>query len=238
MLSVVNLFKQNKNQMNYKKIFRLTNQYQCYIFDMDGVIVDTEPLKFLAYKEVIKKRYDIVLNDDHLWQGKSEVQVFNYWFNKYNIPEIKDLTTLIVEKRQIYKNLLQKKRYGLLLPGIKEFLELLCKSKKNVALATTSNKELQTLIFNGYNLNELFHEIVTLDEISCPKPDPEIYIKIKNNLSIAPNKCIAFEDSPAGVSAAIEAKMNVVGVLTTYPKNKLSGCIFHIKNYLNDEKGI
>ncbi len=69
------------------------------------------------------------------------------------------------------------------------------------------------------------------EDVSKHKPDPEVYLTTARNLGLAPEQCIVFEDSFSGISAALNAGMKVVGVLTSHTKEELPACNYYIEDY-------
>jgi beta-phosphoglucomutase len=219
--------------MFQKEILNLIDTSDAIIFDMDGVIAQTEPLKGLAYTSVFLHNFDITLpKNDTSWRGKSEKEVIQYWFKKFNITDYitNDINKLIKMKRSMYKDLLNSDALKSV-PGVIEFIKLLRQKNKMIGLATGSNKEEQKRIFELLSLNNAFDNILTNTDVSQPKPNPEIYLRMAQLLQTTPDKCLVFEDSPSGVKSCQSAQMNVIGVLTSYSPEHLKNCSFYIKNF-------
>lgn len=200
------------------------------VFDMDGVIVNSEPVKFLAYQEAFLALYGVLLDPhDVNWRGRSEPEVIKYWARKMKIEQDLNAEKLIEKKRSVYRRLVNDGCLELV-PGVKEFLKKVLGMKKPCGLATTSSRQDQQGIFKLFGLEPFFAVVTTLDEIKKPKPDPEVYLKTAKFLGLAPERCVAFEDSPPGYTAAKLAGMKVVCILTSYEKEAFQGR-FCIKNF-------
>lgn len=213
------------------EIRKLIDYFHCIIFDMDGVIINSEPIKYLAYQKTFLKHYGVFLSpDDVSWRGKPEKDVIKYWVEKLNIKDDADVASLTYYKRMIYRSLLQSGRVNLV-PGVKEFLGSLNYEGKQLGLATTSNRADQQAIFKLFDLGKYFNAVTTLDDITYPKPDPEIYFKTAYSLGTRPANCIVFEDSPSGVMAARTAGMQVICVLTSYKEFNFQNCSFLINSF-------
>jgi len=209
------------------------NRY-LFIFDMDGVIVNTEPLKFLAYKKVFRELYGVILDDnDVMWRGKSEKEVVKYWTSKKGIFCEIDSKEIIRKKRLFHRQLLMSNKLCLI-NGIREFISQLFKDSIKIGLATTSNKKDQRYIFKRFKLGYFFDKVVTLDDITRPKPDPEIYLKTADMLGYSHSKCIVFDDTPSGILAGIKAGMSVVAVLSSYKKKDFN----NVRYFINDFSGL
>jgi HAD superfamily hydrolase (TIGR01509 family) len=201
------------------------------IFDMDGVIVNSEPVKFLAYQEAFLALYGVLLDPhDVNWRGRSEPEVIKYWARKMKIEQDLNAEKLIEKKRSVYRRLVNDGCLELV-PGAKEFLAGMLRVKKPCGLATTSNRQDQQDIFKLFGLEPFFAVVTTIEDIKRPKPEPEIYLKTAKSLGLAPGRCIAFEDSPPGYTAAKLAGMEVVCVLTSCGKEDFEGSFFWIKNF-------
>jgi len=96
--------------------------------------------------------------------------------------------------------------------NVLELLKLLKKKEIKMAIATSNSQELVDLIFDRFNLGEYFTAICTSCEVSNGKPLPDVFLKAAEKIGIAPEKCLAFEDIPAGVLAAKRAGMTVFAI--------------------------
>lgn len=201
---------------------------QAVIFDLDGVIVDTEPLKFEAYRTVFQRNFGVQLPEtDISWRGKSEPIVMRYWLNKFGLEM--DIPTLINQKRQAYQTLLKATP---LMPtsGLSSFLEIICHAKK-CGLATGSDRLSQQTAMENLGIAPYFEAILTRDDVDQPKPNPEIYQKVSQKLGIQPENCIVFEDSPTGIAAAKAIGMYCIGLETSYTKTELAQADFIIPDF-------
>lgn len=199
---------------------------------MDGVISDTEPLKFLAYKLAFKELHEIDLpEDDHLWKGKTEPNVVKYWSDKFSIKfKENDVRKIIEKKRTIYNQIIDNGDIPQI-NGVVEFIKKLHASGKPLAVVTSSRRDSVNLVLNRLNLKDLFKVILTRDDISKLKPDPEGYLKAINHLGFSPDDCLIFEDSQSGVKAAKAAGAFCVGVLSCFTKEELGEADFWIKDF-------
>jgi HAD superfamily hydrolase (TIGR01509 family) len=214
------------------EIYRLLDSVDYVIFDCDGVIVDSEPLKYWAYYHTFMDRYQVSLSpDDVSWRGKPEVEVMNYWLAELNIEGEREVKALIAYKRQAYSDLLAKVSVALI-PGIIKFLNTLIAKGKRLGLATACRRDDQQAIFKMHHLDKYFKAVITLDDVRFPKPDPEIYLKTAARLNTKPENCLVFEDSPSGVRAAKTAGVKqVICLLTSYQESDFKGCSYFLNNY-------
>lgn len=186
---------------------------------MDGVVVDSEPVKFLAYRKVFDERFGVALpEDDITWRGKSEPEVMAHWLKRFNLPPT-DVAELVTAKREAYRALVDQGRLSTI-PGVVDFLRSLRDLGIRRGLATASNQEDKKSIFRRFDLDPLFDATVTLEEVPRSKPAPDLYLEAARRVGVSPDRCLVFEDSPSGVAAAREAGMDVVVVLTSFAPDR------------------
>ncbi len=201
------------------------------IFDMDGVICHTNPYHSKAFDQFFAKRG---LNPsqeeyaEHMF-GKSNSYILSHFLQRQISGE--ELTALENEKeglfREIYADNIEP------IPGFLTFLAALKSEGCHTGVATSAPFANLDLIMKKLAFENDMESIMSSEHVKKHKPDPEVYLKSATNLTIAPEKCIVFEDSFSGVSAAINAKMKVVGVLSSHTKDELPPCDLYIDNYLN-----
>jgi HAD superfamily hydrolase (TIGR01509 family) len=193
--------------------------YKAFIFDMDGVIADTEPLKFEAYKSIFKEKYEVELPaTDVSWRGKEEREVMRYWLNKFKLNG--QVERLIKIKRERYLQILKLKELNPV-AGVGDFIKEVKKISRTLALVTSSNKEDVDTVLKALGLEDHFRVVITLDDVDNPKPNPECYKKAIQMLGVEPRESIIFEDSPSGVLAAKLAGAVCVGIGTSFSAKDL-----------------
>lgn len=190
----------------------LDSRIKALIFDLDGVLVDTAHFHYLAWKEVCNKYdMDISLDDNQRLKGVSRTESLDIILD-INGRELKEneKQQLLVEKNQFYLSLIDTLSTSDLLPGT---LELLKSGKeKGLKIGLGSASKNAKAILNRTKIVEYFDYIVDGNMVKNSKPDPEVFELCANKLSISPEYCVVFEDSIAGVHAAIAANMSSVGV--------------------------
>ena len=177
------------------------------IFDMDGVIVDSEPLWFEAYQKVCGE-YGFAFNEelDRLVKGKSNgVKLLTV---ALNIPDkYKEFEGRVLK---VYEGLFHRKAE--LMPGALDLLGKL-KGKYRLALATSAGKKRLSSHLGKFRSLEPFFDVLTSGgEVKRSKPHPDIFLKTAKKLNVGPEECLVVEDAEAGVAAAKAAGMKVVGL--------------------------
>lgn len=206
------------------------------IFDVDGVIFDSEKLHLQAWKKVFKKR-NIFLTDEKSGVGRSDREFLFELKAKKIIPYHLDILKIQEEKLSVLIELANEKVE--IFPKTKELLVSL---KKNyiLSIASNSNKKFIMNILQSSNLIDFFASILTINDIKQPKPSPEIYLLSAQKMGLKPQECVAIEDSTFGIEAAKRAGMKCIAIAHTLPREKLQNadllleqiCIEEIEQFI------
>jgi beta-phosphoglucomutase len=183
-----------------------------YIFDLDGVIVDTAKFHFLAWQRLAKK-LDIHFSEKENEQLKGVSRVKSLekileWGNK-TISEER-FQTLMDEKNENYLMHVNQMTKADILPGVEAFLNDLKSNNHPIALGSAS-KNAKTIL-KCVNLLDSFDAIVDGNSVTKGKPNPEVFLTAARLLSTEPELCIVFEDSIAGIKAANAGNMTSIGI--------------------------
>ncbi|WP_115461108.1 beta-phosphoglucomutase [Winogradskyella aurantiaca] len=183
-----------------------------FIFDLDGVIVDTAKYHFLAWKKLAQGLgIDFTEEENEQLKGVSRVRSLEKilsWGNKTISDD--QFNRLMAEKNEDYLRYIDKMDESELLPMVKETLQFLKDSQQGISLGSASKNARH--ILDKVNVNSFFSAIVDGNDVSRAKPDPEVFLIAAKLLDIEPNQCIVFEDSVAGVQAANTAGMTSIGI--------------------------
>ena len=182
------------------------------IFDLDGVIVDTAKYHYLAWKEIADElKINFTLKDNELLKGVSRVKSFEIILEIGGIKMTnEEQEEYCHKKNNIYLEYVNKMTEDEILPGVKEFLVDAKKNGYKVALGSASKNA--QLILNNTNMKKYFDVIIDGEKVVKAKPDPEVFVKGAYELGLTNEECIVFEDASAGVEAAHNANMIVVGI--------------------------
>lgn len=181
-----------------------------YIFDMDGLLVDTEPLWRKAEIEIFN-RIGVPMTEERCktMMGRRIDDVVNHWFDVYSVSEI-DPRVIVLEIQDKMEALI---RSGIeLLPGIKETLDQLKNKNYPIALASSSSRQLINAVIETTQIADYFQVICSGENEVYSKPHPAIFLTAAKKLNIEPSKLIVFEDSLHGVIAAKAAGMQVIAI--------------------------
>lgn len=198
------------------------------IFDVDGVIFDSEVLHKIAWEDVLSK-YRIMLDENDYLEGIgiSDKDFLEKLKKENKIPS--DINTEILISQKIIK-LLEISRNGVKpFPGISELIDTLSK-KYLLAVASNSHKEFITNLLKNSGFSRFFSVVLGYQDISRPKPAPDIYIKCSKQLNVQCSSCCVVEDSPAGIRAAKNAGMHCIGISSIIERSLLSDADLIIDN--------
>ena len=183
-----------------------------FIFDLDGVIVDTAKYHFLAWKRLAKSLdIDFTEEENEQLKGVSRVKSLEKilsWGNK-TISEDK-FTELMGKKNEEYLSYIAEMGSDEILPDVPRVLEALIEKQQPISLGSAS-KNARTIL-ERVDLKKYFDAIVDGNDVSKAKPDPEVFLIAAKLLDMKPENCIVFEDSVAGVEAANTANMISIGI--------------------------
>jgi beta-phosphoglucomutase family hydrolase len=183
------------------------------IFDMDGVMVDSNPVHREAWV-AFNRRYGLETTPAMLERmyGKRNDEIIRDYFGDGLGPE--EVAARSRAKEELYREMAGSRIEQMLVPGLRAFLD----RYRAAPMAVASNAEPENVAFvlDRAGLKPYFRVVVDGHQAVHPKPHPDIYLRAAVLLEVAPANCIVIEDSPTGVAAAKAAGMRVIGLRTTY----------------------
>ena len=180
------------------------------IFDMDGVIVDTEPVhKYAYFKHFQELGIDVSEELYATFTGNSTRNVFQKLKDQFQLNQ--EVEDLILRKRSLFNDAFDTKPDLELISGVYDLIVDLHKNEIELILASSASKGTIERVFNRFKLNDFFSHKVSGEDFPKSKPDPTIFIHAAS-LSINPKEeCIVIEDSTNGVKAAVGAGIYCLG---------------------------
>ena len=197
------------------------------ILDLDGVICDTAHFHFLAWHRLAAEYgYELTQADNEQLKGVSRADSLTFILGLAN----KTLSTEqfnedLRRKNEWYLDLVKDMGPLDVLPGVPSFFAEVAARKIPFALGSASKNA--NMVLTRVGLIQAFDAIVDASQVSQGKPHPETFIKAAELLGIAPENCLVFEDSAAGVQAAITGGMKAVGIGSA---EDLPGAVIHLAN--------
>lgn len=180
------------------------------IFDMDGVLIDTERISFNAFKEVLKG-YNYEMSEE-----------FYLTMIGRNVKSIKEVMLSEYGSSFPFDEIYEKKvkiavetidRDGVIIkPGVHELVDYLKDNNYRIAVATSTRKERAHYLLEQIGIKDKVDYIICGDQVVNSKPDPEIFLKAAKGIGIEPQNCMVIEDSDAGILAASRAGMTGINV--------------------------
>lgn len=189
------------------------------IFDMDGVLIDSNPYHLQKWVNLLTE-HKVAFNPVDLPKqifGHRNDTAFRFFFGD-------QLTK--AQRRQLSEELEERFRkvfrpHAKPLPGLAELIAECHEVGIPMAVASSAMSKNVEFIVDALGFRRYFAYLVTGDEVTHPKPDPEIYLKAAQHLGLEPARCVAFEDSFVGVESAKRAGMKCVGIASTFPVDEL-----------------
>ncbi|HMG88768.1 MAG TPA: HAD family phosphatase [Chryseolinea sp.] len=198
-----------------------------FIFDMDGVLVDSNPTHKIALKQFCKKHgYD--LSEKELREKIYGRTNRDWLLNLLGNLDEKTVRAYAEEKESLFREL-----YTDIAPlnGLHSFLEKLEAKGIPKAIATSAPRANVDFTISRTNIERFFPVILDDSFVTKGKPDPQIYLKSAAALGMEPSQCVVFEDSLSGVTAAKRAGCKVVGLTTTHTREELNETDLNIDDF-------
>lgn len=182
------------------------------LFDLDGVIVDTAKFHYIAWKEMAADLgFDFSEDENELLKGVSRMRSLDILLGIGKIIKTEAEKLELAEgKNRRYLEYVSQMTAAEILPGVTRFLDDLRSNGILVALGSASKNA--PMILERIHLKEKFDVIVDGNSVSKAKPDPEVFLKGAALLGVHPRDCLVFEDAQAGIEAALNGGMKVIGV--------------------------
>ena len=192
----------------------MNHQLKAVLFDLDGVVFDTEPQYSLLWGAICRKYHPEIPGLENKIKGQTLTQIFDGFFA--DMPEERKE---IVERLDDYE---RQMTYDYI-PGFEEFVKMLKKRGVATALVTSSNHSKMECVYRAHpDFGDLFDAVLTSEDFDESKPSPDCYLKAAARLGVCVEGCIVCEDSFNGLRSGRAADMAVVGLATTNPRESIA----------------
>ena len=180
------------------------------IFDMDGVIVDTEPVHHYAYNQHFEQ-LNIEVNAEMYasFTGNSTKNIFERLKIQFNLAE--EVNALVETKRNLFNDAFDSKKDLYLLDGVEDLIKDLYDNGMKLVLASSSATVTINRVFNRFGLHKYFTHIVSGEDFPKSKPHPAIFLRAAELANTPVENCIVIEDSTNGIMAAKAAGIYCIG---------------------------
>jgi HAD superfamily hydrolase (TIGR01509 family) len=185
---------------------------QAVIFDLDGVLVNTEPLAFKAWQQILAHTGKIMGEEDYLAMIGMDSTASTRYVNQFtgmNWTEAEIMPRLWARMEKIVDEELEP------LPGSAELVAELGRRGLHLAVASNSDTRYVRHVLEKVRLLPAFEAVIGRDQVSQGKPAPDPYLKAAAHLGCDPQHCLAIEDSTIGLQAAVSAGMRCLGITPT-----------------------
>jgi HAD superfamily hydrolase (TIGR01509 family) len=185
-------------------------QLNTVIFDIDGLLIDSEPLWAAAATQILKE-YNIALSDKQYktTTGLRTKEFVHWWLHYFKLDANLQQT---VEKNIIDVVLQKIKTNGTVMPGAKNIIYFFKEQQFKIGLATSSPKSLIDLVIDMLQIKDVVMATASAEDLAFGKPHPQVYLNCAEQLNSHPLQCVCFEDSFNGMIAAKAARMKCVVV--------------------------
>lgn len=181
-----------------------------FIFDLDGVIVNSMPMHTEAWRLYLHRHGIASDRIVEMMHGRRNDEIVGHFFGQQLTPD--QIFQHGADKEALFREMIRPSLNENLVPGIAEFL----RRSEQVPTGLASNAEPLNIDFvlDSAGIRKYFKAIVDGHQVARAKPFPDIYLRAAELLGVAPRNCIIFEDSPAGIEAAVQSGAQVVAVKT------------------------
>ena len=180
------------------------------IFDMDGVIIDSEPIYGKVYSEIFDKlNVDISVEERNSFVGFAADRVWTYVRAKGNIS--KSINELIQMQKDTYFEYLKSTDNFKHIEGVSTLIDELKNRKFIISLASSAQRRVVDFVLDKINMKNYFSFVLSGEDVKNGKPEPEIFLKVAERFKVKTSDCIVIEDSMNGVAAAKAAGMKCIG---------------------------
>ena len=199
-----------------------------FIFDLDGVIVDTAKYHYLAWRNLANQLgFEFTHEQNELFKGVSRKRCLEILLEIGDVKATQEqFDRWMIEKNVDYLQYIDKMDASEILPDVPKVLDFL--KAKNIPIALGSASKNAKPILEKVNLLSYFDTIVDGNNVTKAKPDPEVFLIAADKLGVSPSKCVVFEDAVAGIQAANAANMVSIGIGDS---NVLSEAKYNFNNF-------
>jgi HAD superfamily hydrolase (TIGR01509 family) len=206
-------------------------------FDFDGVIVNSEPLHFAAIRDVLKDE-QIELDEDEYYKeliGFDDRGAFGHMFAKHHrVMDAAASHRVLTKKKSMSHQLIESRKYSAL-PGVDQLVRGLAQHYPLAICSGALREEIEPML-EGVGLREHFPIIVSAEDVTQGKPNPEGYLLTaklvgeRTGVKLLPKDCLIIEDAPSVIRSVTLAGFQTLGVATSYPLSALSHATYAVSN--------
>lgn len=198
------------------------SDFSAVIFDMDGVITDSEHLHAVAEQALCREcGFEVPIGEWHRFKGMRTDEIFADLFVRFGARPVPDMRDLLARKTIHYAKLLSAGVPSV--PRVTDFIREIRPRVSRIGLCTSSDAGIQQDTFRRLGIGKYFDAVTTGDELRHGKPHPEPYLRATRKLGLPASACLVIEDSDNGIRSAVAAGCTVAGITTSFPRDVLTG---------------
>jgi HAD superfamily hydrolase (TIGR01509 family) len=180
------------------------------LWDMDGTLIDSEELHWLSWQNTLLSEGIFITRQQFLSSfGQRNDSIIPQWLGTASTPE--RIEKIANAKEELYRHLVRRNGISPL-PGVAGWLRRLHKERWQQAIASAAPRANIDAILEALSATHIFQGIVSAEDVSRGKPDPEVYLKAASRVGAPSDRCIVVEDAAAGIEGARRAGMRSIGV--------------------------
>jgi beta-phosphoglucomutase len=192
---------------------RSNNSSRAVLWDVDGTMIDSSEYHWLSWREALaNENYPLRREQFNATFGQRNDEILRGYFSDH--IGAGEIARIGEAKESAYRALVRSRGIELL-PGVSRWLENLRASGWQQAMASSAPRLNLEAIIEALDLSSYFDAIVSAEDVTRGKPDPQVFLVAAGKLDLAPSSCVVIEDAPAGIEAGRRAGMKVIGVLTS-----------------------
>lgn len=194
--------------MELTNLFEQTH-IKALIFDMDGVLIDSEPVHLRAYQKFfLEYGIEYTEADNSEFLGQKDIEIADRVIARYKLPLTRE--KFVAKKEEVFQSLIIADPVAR--DGLIETLEAATDLELKLAVASSATLGSIKLIVNVLDISRYFHSLTSGDEVQNGKPAPDVYLLAAERLGVPPQSCLVIEDTDAGVQAAKSANMRCIAI--------------------------
>jgi beta-phosphoglucomutase family hydrolase len=185
--------------------------YKAVLFDMDGVIIDSEPVRQVLEQALFRELDLNVSEDEHQsYVGTTSEGMWSGVKNNHDTPH--SLDELIEMEQNRYLKNLEEDDDQQLMPDVREFIRGLYNNDMTLVVASSASVKNIDIVIKKFELEQYFAAKISGEEVKKGKPAPDVFLKAAKRINVPPEECVVIEDAANGVEAAKAAGMKCVGI--------------------------